>query len=101
MGKYFVEIIATVSYFGSLLSCDGQNRRLEQLNTKLILDTVVKDIPLTYKGQLADYYYDKLKVEKKLQIDSSIHNGFDSLQIRLWYGYARTDSGQIVIIKNT
>jgi hypothetical protein len=28
----------------------------------------------------------------------SLENGFDSLQLRFWYGYARTDSSQLVVI---
>jgi hypothetical protein len=28
----------------------------------------------------------------------SLENGFDSMQLRFWYGYARTDSSQLVVI---
>jgi hypothetical protein len=57
----------------------------------------VKDIPAYKNGTFPSYYLNKSKVEKMIGIHS-IEGGFDSLQIRIWYGYSRTDSGQLAII---
>ena len=49
-------------------------------------------------GQFPSYYKNKPEVERDLGLNS-LERGYDSIQIRIWYGYARTDSGQLVIIK--
>jgi hypothetical protein len=63
-------------------------------------DTVIKEIPKDRNGNPRSYYRNKPQVEKLLGL-SSIENGFDSLQIRLWYGYAFNDSSQLAVLTNS
>jgi hypothetical protein len=85
----------------SLLACKNQNRNSEIIKSKYpTADTLVKDIPLDKRGRPASYYRNKGGVENKLGLNT-LENGFDSLQIRIWYGYAFNDTSQLVIVKNT
>jgi hypothetical protein len=66
-------------------------------------DTVKKDIPQekAHKNgkQLVGYYYNKLLLENKMGLPH-LENGFDSLCIRIWYGYStKVDTIQIVTLK--
>jgi hypothetical protein len=63
------------------------------------VDTVVKDIPLDKNGKVVASYKYKNEIVSKLKIDT-LENGFDSIQIRIWYGYAFKDTAQLVIVKN-
>lgn len=83
-----------------LVSCNGQTGINGFNENREPVDTVVKDIPLNKKGKPSSYYRNKNSVENKLGL-KSLENGFDSLQIRLWYGYAFKDSSQLVVLKNT
>jgi hypothetical protein len=56
-----------------------------------------REIPQLKNGEPPSYYRNKAGVEKLIGLQS-LENGFDSLEIRIWYGYARTDSGQLVIL---
>jgi hypothetical protein len=67
-------------------------------------DTVVskslsfeREIPQLKNGERPSYYRNKAVVEKMIGLQS-LEGGFDSLEIRIWYGYARTDSSQLVIL---
>ena len=71
---------------------------VHELNNKRF-DTVVRDIPLGKNGKPASYYRDKPIVENMMGL-SSLESGFDSLQIRLWYSYGRSDSAQLIIFKS-
>lgn len=87
--------------FELLLACKHQNRYGSITNDKhSIADTLVKDIPLDKKGRPRSYYRNKGGVENKLGLQS-LENGFDSLQIRIWYGYAFNDTSQLAIFKNS
>jgi len=63
-------------------------------------DTISKDIPRERNGQMVGYYFDKLRVEKKAGL-YPLEKGFDSLQIRIWYGYAHSDTCQIFKMSKT
>ncbi|MBO9204666.1 MULTISPECIES: hypothetical protein [Niastella] len=86
--------------WGSLLACNNQNRDSGVKKDNPTADTVVKDIPLDEKGLSPSWYRNKPDVEKKMGL-ATLENGFDSLQIRLWYGYAFHDTSQLVILTNT
>jgi hypothetical protein len=86
---------------GLLLACKQQNRYSSTTKNKYpTADTLKKDIPLDKKGRPRSYYRNKGGVENKLGLNT-LENGFDSLQIRIWYGYAFNDSSQLVILKKT
>lgn len=80
-------------------SCNDQKNTNPIVKSNKITDTVIKDIPLGKNGKPYAYYRIKGNVEEKLGL-TSLESGFDSLQIRLWYGYASNDSSQLVILKN-
>lgn len=67
---------------------------------KEFTDTITRDIPLDKKGRPSSYYRNKSNVENKLGLNT-LENGFDSIQIRLWYGYAFKDSSQLVVLENS
>ncbi len=62
-----------------------------------IADTVIKDIPVNSYGKPASFYLSKLDIEPLFGF-STLENGYDSLQIRIWFGYAFKDSGQLVTL---
>lgn len=61
-------------------------------------DTVVKDIPRYQNGNPSVVYQKKRKVEEKVGL-TSLEKGFDSMQIRIWYGTALIDSSQLIELK--
>lgn len=63
-------------------------------------DTVIQEIPRDSRGRPSLSYLSDVESARNLKLDT-LQNGFDSLQIRIWYGYARNDSGQLVILKRT
>jgi len=59
-----------------------------------------KEIPRYESGELSVYFESTRKNEKLLELDT-IENGFDSLQIRIWYHYPKfRPPKNIFIIKN-
>lgn len=80
-------------------SCNEQKNHNPIVGDKKVFDTVIKDIPLNKNGKPYGYYRNKPNVENKLGL-STLEKGFDSLQIRLWYGYSSNDRSQLVILKN-
>ncbi|HLK28670.1 MAG TPA: hypothetical protein VKT28_08815 [Puia sp.] len=77
--------------------CEGQ---IQQCQKKMTSDSVNKEVPVSKSGKPYSYYQNKSKVESALGL-KTLENGFDSLQIRIWYSYAFSDSFQLVIIKRT
>ena len=71
----------------------GKPGYVNNLNT----DTVKKDIPLDQKGNPMGFYKWKDIIEKKGDFQT-IENGFDSLEIRIWYGHAFSDKLQLLVI---
>ena len=96
MKKKLFRFFIVACLVGLLFSCNAQ---AGNTHTKELADTVMRDIPLDKKGKPTLSYLSKVQIAAQLKLDT-LENGFDSLQIRIWYGYARTDSGQLVIIKN-
>ena len=93
-------LVIAVCIMELVVSCNGQTESNEFKENRKLADTVVKDIPLNKKGRPSSYYQNKSNVENKLGL-KSLENGFDSLQIRLWYGYAFKDSSQLVVLRNS
>lgn len=85
-----------------LLFCATDEKNKIKFNNthKKEIDTVIKDIPKDKKGRPRSYYKNKMFVENKIGLET-LENGFDSIQIRIWYGYAFKDSSQLIIIKKT
>jgi len=63
------------------------------------IDSIGKDIPFDAKGRLSYEYQITSRLASRMHLDS-LELGYDSLQIRVWYGYAFKDSGQAVVLKN-
>jgi hypothetical protein len=61
-------------------------------------DTVIKDIPFDSTGNFLYYYSKKKELESKMDL-SSMENGVDSIEIRIWYGIAFSDSLNLVVLK--
>ncbi|MBO9632759.1 MAG: hypothetical protein J7578_06540 [Chitinophagaceae bacterium] len=91
--------LAGILFFLSV-SCSSFNKKGkdtgEEVTTKA--DTFIRDIP-QYRTSPSMMHL-KTNIESLLNI-SSLENGFDSLEIRIWYAYALTDKEQLVIIKHT
>lgn len=87
-------------YLNFCISCENKTGTGSMLSIeKTRTDTVIKDIPLKRNGKLPAYYLNKPNVERQLGLNT-LENGFDSIQIRIWYGYAFIDTSQLVILKN-
>jgi hypothetical protein len=95
MKKGLVVIIFSIWELISSLNLKANNlqQRFDRMS-----DTVIKEIPLDRKGRPSMLYESIKLIAFKMNLDT-LENGFDSLQIRLWYGYAKTDSGQLVVLK--
>ena len=58
----------------------------------------VKEIPKDNKGR--EMLFQSVRFSEKLMNLNQIENGFDSMEIRLWFYYERKDTGQLIVIKN-
>jgi hypothetical protein len=63
-------------------------------------DSVIKDIPLTKRGEPRMFYINKNLSENKLKL-TTLENGTEFSEFRLWYTYASNDTAQLVILKDT
>lgn len=59
-----------------------------QLSFSQNISTFHKEVPRYNTGKPSSYYTSIRQYEKKLNLDT-IENGFDSLQIRIWYHYPK------------
>lgn len=84
---YFVFITEKECYAQESTSSNGKSSH-----------AFAKEIPVTKDGKFPSYYLHKDGVEKRMNL-VSLEKGYDSIQIRIWYGYARTDSSQLIILK--
>jgi hypothetical protein len=95
--KLFNYILTIIVVFAA---CNGQAISVNQPAT--FVDTTKpfkKEIP-TYPGGGVDIFYKLAKVkQKQLGIDS-LENGFDNLQIRVWYDFALVKERKLVVITN-
>jgi hypothetical protein len=68
-----------------LAFCNNKNPKEDRLGGKaLSIDTIKKEISMLRDGGLSPYYYETRKVSSAIGLNS-IEEGFDSLQIRIWY----------------
>jgi hypothetical protein len=65
-----------------------------------LIDSVVKYIPKDIKGNPKGFYLKKIEMEKMMGLET-LENGFDSMQIRIWYGVALMDKLQLLIMKKS
>ena len=59
---------------------------------------VEKDIPIWYENKPDLFYQLISKKSKQLKLDK-LENGFDSLQIRIWYDFALSNKDKLLILK--
>ncbi len=78
-------------------SCNTPSRG--HLKDKTV-DTIAKDPTNNSGGNLKGFYLEKLKMEKMIGLDP-MESGFDSLQIRIWYGVALMDKLQLLVLKKS
>ena len=83
-----------------LVSCNSSNADSTPEEAIETSDTVTKEIPLDRSGKPRSYYRNKPILEQYLGL-SSLESGFDSLQIRIWLGYAFKDSSQLIVLSNS
>jgi hypothetical protein len=90
-------VFPSIIVIGSYCQQNGDNR----YSKATISDTsaVILSIPHDRNGKVVGYYDDKRKVETKLGL-TNLENGFDSIEIRIWYGYAHLDTAQLLILRN-
>lgn len=98
MKKTFRNLALLICTNGIFICYGCSNITRQNIDKKTMEDTLVKDIPLDKKGIPRAYYRNKPTVESLLGLNS-LENGFDSLQIRIWYGYGTNDTAQLVVFK--
>ena len=97
--KKLIVLIAPIFYCVILFSCNTnsvkQVSKLDDSNQRN--DTIIKDIPL-YLNQPA---FNKVfhSFENGLGL-TSLTDGVDGIEIRLWYTHDKTDTVQLLILKN-
>jgi hypothetical protein len=81
-----------------ILTITSCNSALSDQNSSILNEGgVIRQIPRDKRTE--SYRSLKSDVENKLGL-YALENGFDSLEIRIWLGYAGTDKEQLIIIKN-
>jgi hypothetical protein len=84
-------------FFANINCKERGSKKKYEKSTFYFSDSVVKDLPFNKKGAINSRYY--LKDEyQKLRGFHTLENGFDSLKIRICYGYALSDKEQVVEI---
>lgn len=83
-----------------LLGLSFNNAQSQTGITNQLKDSVKKFIPQERKGQPSWFYEKKIEMEKKMGL-KSIENGYDSLEIRFWYGVAFRDTLQLLILRDS
>ncbi|MEZ5148415.1 MAG: hypothetical protein R2759_15450 [Bacteroidales bacterium] len=71
-------------------NCVGQS--------EFIADSIRKEIPTRSDGE-PDLFYQLTKQKESQLILDNLEEGYDSLQIRIWYDYSLTDFRELVIFK--
>jgi hypothetical protein len=98
MKTIFYFLLPLLIYLSFNFSCKSSlNRNKLEKTAHYFSDSVVKDLPLAKKGEITPQYYLKDDFEK-LAGFQTLENGFDSLKIRIGYGYAFNDKEQVVEI---
>lgn len=101
METQFQILLFYITLLFVLYSCKDQVKNCSIMDSKnrILSDSIIKDIPLNTKGNPVLSYLHKEYIANKLSLEK-LENGFDSMQIRIWYGYAFKDTGQLVLFKN-
>lgn len=95
--KYlFITSLFTVMLTCSFSSCTGNREKKETLSSKDIV--VDSNAVLTYT-ELDTFNNDTNKIEKLLDLPSLKETQNDS-EIRIWFEYAHSDSGKLIILKS-
>src|ERR1700744_4521796 len=76
-------------------SCNSSKKEWEKLNQTT---GFIREVSLDTKGKGSllkslDFIRDSLRLD-------TLENGYDGLQIRIWYGYSFTYRQQVIVIKN-
>ena len=93
---YFI-LTLTLYFF---VACKGQTTSTHQ--SLEFVDTTKpfkKEIPIYQNGGV-DIFYELAKTKQKQLGLDSIENGFDNLQIRVWYDFALVRERKLVVITN-
>src|SRR5262245_31797975 len=96
MRNFFFLLTLTTYFFAS---CKEQTHYSSPL---AFIDTTKpfkKEIQ-TYQGGGVDLFYELAKAKQKQLGLDSLENGFDNLQIRLWYDFALVRERKLVVITN-
>ncbi len=90
-------LLTAVTFLLYIYSCKSNQKKNAATNYN-VTDTVTKDIPKRSDGTPFIIYV-KLKELEKIGDFPSLEFGFDSLQIRIWYGASFSDSFQLITLK--
>jgi len=83
-----------------LVSCNVTNQNNKGVDFVDTATVFKKEIPMYGNGEY-DFFYTLYKARhKQLGLDS-IENGFENLQIRVWYDFSFVKKRQLVVITNT
>ena len=88
-------------FFYACNSCNKNgSTEIKKGNSSFLEDTLIKKLPKDKNGNIANFYFLKDKAEHRAGFNT-LEKGFDSLCIRIWYGYTFSDTEQVVEIKCT
>lgn len=97
MQKLYFILTVTASFF---TACKGQINPTHQ--SMAFVDTAKpfkREIP-TYQNGGVDLFYLSAKTKQKQLGLDSLENGFDNLQIRVWYDFALVRERKLIVITN-
>ncbi len=78
------------------VSCNSVNdNKIQNLDS----NAISRDIPLDKRGKPKSIYNKKNEIESKVGL-KTMETGFDTMQIRIWYGVALSDSLQLLVLED-
>lgn len=102
--KYIImsPLLSSFLFFG-VTSCCFNNPKYDNKELQNNIkpgDTIIKQIPLTSRGNYSKIFYQTVRNTKILKL-KKLEDGFDSIYIRLWYEYSFTNNIQVVEFSKT
>jgi hypothetical protein len=95
--KQAVVYIIQLLFLGALSSCHNHENALDE-DAATTGRTISRDIPMSQRGDTDGSYKASRDAERYLNL-GSLQDGFDQVQIRLWYFYGLTDTVQLVVLR--
>jgi hypothetical protein len=96
--KQHILLFISILYMQSNICCNSEN--IEQSVSYTQKDSLDVDIPKNKQGRFSSLYKRCKEYEKLLQLNT-LQNGFDSLQIRIWFHSGMASKNKMIMLKKS